>query len=279
MMWNPARIGPLSRRLAASALALTLLLAAREAPAWQAQVREMSDAPAVTPFSAGERTEYEVKLGALRVGSGSMEITGVQRVGGHDTYHAVMRLSGGIPFARVDDRFESWIDVDGLFSRRFKQNQHEVNFRRNRTYDFDPERRTYRRSDNGEVGTLPTNRPLDDVSFLYYVRTLPLRVGDRYEIPRYFKDDGNPVVIRVLRKDTVNMPAGRFQTIVVQPVIKTDGLFGEGGRAEVHFTDDDRRILVHMTSRVPVIGSLSLHLRSYEPGTGTGPPTRGAPRP
>lgn len=279
MKWHPARNGSLSRRLAASALALTLLFVAREAPAWQAQARAVSDAPAATPFSSGERTEYDVKLGGLRVGSSSMEITGIQRIAGHDTYHAVMRLSGGIPFARVDDRFESWIDVDGLFSRRFKQNQREVNFRRNRTYDFDPERRTYRRSDNGEVGTIPTDRPLDDVSFLYYARTLPLRVGDTYTIPRYFKDDGNPVVIRVLRKDTVNMPAGRFETIVVQPVIKTDGLFGEGGRAEVHFTDDHRRILVHMSSRVPLIGSLSLHLRSYEPGTGTGPPTRGAPRP
>jgi hypothetical protein len=157
------------------------------------------------------------------------------------------------------------MDVDGLFSRRFKQDQHEVNFKRKRTYDFLPERRSWRR-ENGETGTLPTDRPLDDVSFLYYARTLPLKVGDTYTIPRYFKGDGNPVVIKVLRKETVKVPAGTFNTVVVQPIIKTDGLFGEGGKAEVYFSDDNRRMLVQIKSQVPVVGSLSLHLKEYRPG-------------
>ena len=52
---------------------------------------------------------------------------------------------------------------------------------------------------------------------------------------------------------------------MVRPVIQTRGLFGEGGQAEVHFSDDERRILVMIRSRVPVVGSLSLHLRSYQP--------------
>ncbi|CAN5636943.1 hypothetical protein BH23GEM6_BH23GEM6_14310 [soil metagenome] len=233
------------------------------------QIRRIVDPrPSLTtplPFGPGERAEYQVRLGALSVGSGAMEILGVQQVNGGTAFHTRMRISGGLPFARVNDVFESWIDVDGIFSRRFKQDQHELNFRRNRTYDFFPDRRTFLR-ENGETGTIPTNRPLDDVSFLYYVRTLPLRVGDVYEVPRYFKEDGNPVVIRVVRKETVRVPAGTFQTVVIQPIIKTDGLFGEGGQAEVFFTDDARRMLVQMRSRVPLIGSLTLHLRSYRAG-------------
>jgi hypothetical protein len=217
------------------------------------------------PFGPGERAEYQVRLGGLVVGSGAMEVLSVLPVNGRPAFHARMRISGGLPLARVNDVFESWFDVDGLFSRRFKQDQHELNFRRNRTYDFFPEQRTYRR-ENGEVGTIPTNRPLDDVSFLYFVRTLPLRPGDVYEVPRYFKEDGNPVIIRVLRRETVRVPAGTFNTVVIQPIIKTDGLFGEGGQAEVYFTDDSRRLLVQMRSRVPVIGSLTLHLRSFRAG-------------
>ena len=90
-------------------------------------------------------------------------------------------------------------------------------------------------------GSLDTSEPLDDVAFLYYARTLPLEVGETYTINRYFREDGNPVVLRVLRKETIRMPAGTFNTIVVQPIIQTDGLFGEGGEAEVYFTDDARR--------------------------------------
>jgi hypothetical protein len=121
-----------------------------------------------------------------------------------------------------------------------------------------------------ETGTLPTSEPLDDVSFIYYARTLPLAIGETYTIPRYFREDGNPVVLNVLRRETITVPAGTFNTIVVQPIIQTDGLFGRGGRAELYFSDDARRILVQLRSRVPVVGSLVLNLRSFTPGQSSG---------
>lgn len=230
---------------------------------------------AKVPFSPGERASYQVRLGGVSVGSGSLEVLGLTTVRGSPTYHTRLRVSGGIPLARVDDQFESWIDAEGIFSRRFLQNQKEIRFRRNRTYDFFPEDRTYRRSDNGQVGSIPTDRPLDDVSFIYYARTLPLRVGETYTIDRYFKADGNPVILKVLRKQTITVPAGRFETVVVQPIIKTDGLFSEGGEAEIFFSDDERRIMVQMRTKVPLIGSMTLNLRSYVAGDAA-PPTSAA---
>jgi hypothetical protein len=250
----------------APALAVLLLAGTAEASrAWQAS-SPPGAAPATVPFGAGERAEYQVKLGRVSVGSGAMEILGTEMVRGHQTYHARLRVSGGLPLMRVDDRFESWIDVEGLFSRRFKQNQRELSFRRNRTYEFYPEQGTYHRLNTEDRGQLPTNEPLDDVSFLYFARTLPLEVGDRYVLERYFKADGNPVVLEVLRKETIKVPAGTFNTVVVRPIIKTDGLCGEGGAAEVYFTDDSRRLMVQMRSNVPLVGSLSLHMTSYRPG-------------
>lgn len=220
----------------------------------------------VVPFGPGERATYQVKLGAVSVGEGSMRVIGREMVNGYPTYHTRLQIQGGIPLARVDDKFDSWIDVNGLFSRRFKQDQKEITFERKRTYDFFPERRTFRRVDTGQTGTLPTSEPLDDVSFLFFARTLPLNVGDTYVLPRYFKDEGNPVTLKVLRKETVKVPAGTFRTVVVRPIIQTDGLFGEGGEAEVHFTDDHRRIMVMMRSKVPVVGSLNLYLKDYKAG-------------
>ncbi|HET7275960.1 MAG TPA: DUF3108 domain-containing protein [Longimicrobiaceae bacterium] len=245
---------------------LSILLGAREVTAAQSQgTAAGTDVPAV-PFGAGERALYQVKLGAFTVGEGAMEVLGTERVNGHLTYHTRLSVEGGIPFARVDDTFESWIDVDGLFSRRFKQDQHEINYDRERVYDFYPDRGYYRRRDNGEIKPLPTDKPLDDVSFLFYARTLPLKVGETYEIERYFKESGNPVVLKVVRKETIEVPAGKFNTIVVRPIIKTDGLFGEGGEAEIYFTDDSRRIMVQLTTKVPIVGSLNLYLKDYRPG-------------
>lgn len=223
--------------------------------------------PATVPYGPGESATYQVKLGGVAVGSGSLRMVGLEWVNDHLTYHARLAISGGIPLARVDDKLDTWIDVNGLFSRRFRQDLKEIRYRRYRTYDMFPEQGLYRRTDTGKSAALSTDRPLDDVSFLYYARTLPLRVGETYTLNQYFKDDGNPVVLKVLRRETVTVPAGTFRTVVVQPIIKTDGLFGQGGEAEVFLSDDDRRILVQLRSRVPVVGSLSLHLREYTPGT------------
>lgn len=246
---------------AASAQSIARLAAPRE-------VLAPAAAPARTGwravFGPGERADYEVRLGGRGVGSGAMEVLGTESVDGHQTYHTVLRVKGGLLLARVNDRFESWIDVNGLFSRRFKKDQHELTARRHKEYDFFPELRTWRRTDNDEIGTLATNEPLDDVSFLVHARSLPLVVGETYTLRRYFKDD-RPVTIKVLRKEHVKVPAGEFDTIVVQPVLQAGGLFGEGGKAEVYFSDDSRRVLVQLKSRVPVLGSLSLHLKGYQP--------------
>ena len=233
-----------------------------------------------------ERAEYQVKVGAISAGTGTLEVRRAT-LGGRDVYHAVLHVRGGVGPAKVDDRFESWGDAaawaDGrnVFSRRFAQDQRELGKRRYRVYEFEPERGRYRRTHPGapaETLTLPTDQPLDDVAVLYFARSLPLKVGDTYTINRYFKADANPIVLRVVRRDTVKVPAGTFKTVVVRPTIKTSGLFGEGGEAELHFTDDEYHTLVLLRSKVRLIGSISLHLRRYDaPSRDIIAPTRRRP--
>lgn len=43
-------------------------------------------------------------------------------------------------------------------------------------------------------------------------------------------------------------------------MIKTNGIFAEGGHAELWLSDDERRILIQMKSKLP-FGSLNLYLR------------------
>src|SRR5678815_4176301 len=51
---------------------------------------------------SSERAEYQVKLGTLDAGSGVMEVTGREVVDGHDTYHVVLRIEGGLGPLRID---------------------------------------------------------------------------------------------------------------------------------------------------------------------------------
>ncbi|MDX1675576.1 MAG: DUF3108 domain-containing protein [Longimicrobiales bacterium] len=221
------------------------------------------------PFGPGERAEYAVSLGVFgNVGHGAMEVVGIEDVHGHPTYHLRFDLEGRVTFAKVDDTLESWLDVQRLFARRIHKDQHEVNYKTDRWYDFYPEEMVYQRRSSGETGELASPEPLDEVSFLYFVRTLPLEVGETYTFDRYYKESGNPVIIKVLRRETMQGADGReVPLVVVQPIIETSGLFGQGGEAEVYFTDDHRRILVRLTSKVPIIGRLGLTLTGYTPGT------------
>ena len=103
-------------------------------------------------------------------------------------------------------------------------------------------------------------QPLDDAAFIFFVRTLKLEVGQTLTFNRYFRPSANPVTIQVLRKESITVPAGTFNTIVVKPTIRTSGIFSEGGQAELWFSDDADHTLIQMKAKLS-FGSLSLYLR------------------
>ncbi len=214
---------------------------------------------AKVPFVVGERLDYDVKFGSLKVGNGSMEVKEVTDVRGRTVWHTVFRINGGIPLYRVNDSYESWFDVVTLNSLRYYQDIDEGSYERKRRYEIYPERGMLRENDKDEVATVTS--PLDEGSFLYFVRTVPLEVGQTIQLDRYFKREGNPVVIKVLRKEQITVPGGTFSTVVLQPTFQTKGIFSQNGKAEVWITDDDRRMMVQMKSKLS-IGSLNLYLKS-----------------
>ncbi len=259
---------PVLMRTLGAVLALVTGLA-RPAPAQRTSDPGVAGVRPVAsvPFGVGEHLVYKVTLGPFgKVGTGSFEVVALDTVRGYPTYRLRMKLKGGIAFVHVDDDMQSWLDVSTLASRRFKQDQKEYHYERHRTLEFFPEERRWTQPAKDESGVLPTDSPLDDISFLYYVRTLPLEVGQTYTLDRYFDEKGNPVVVTVERKDTVTVPAGTFPAIVVRPVIQTKGLFGQGGKAEVYFSDDSRRLVLQVRSSVPVIGSLNMYLQGFALG-------------
>lgn len=212
------------------------------------------------PFAPGEVLTFTVRLGIFTVGESSMRVSAIEPTRGIATYPLEWRLEGGIPFYAVDTKMQSWMDIERLVSLRFIHDQHEGRYTRFRNFEFYPEQRMWRRIDNGEEGPLDSSSPLDDLSFIYFARTLDFEVGQEYRFDRYFKESGNPVTIKVLRRDQRSVPAGTFKTIVLQPIIRTTGLFGEGGKAELHLSDDPRRLLVYLKARMPGI-NFTMHLK------------------
>lgn len=235
-------------------IAAAIAVAAVRVPAVQAQTKLS------TPWAVGEYLEYSLKYGPISAGSGRMQVLGRDTVRGNDTWHFRFDFSGGIPGFRVNDSFDSWMSVDSQRTLRFEQRISEPGYKKVRKYEVYPDRLAFRLNDEPELPSVAD--PLDESSFFYFIRTIPLDVGKSYDFNRYVDPKGNPVTIRVLRREKVKVPAGEFSAIVIQPMIKTSGIFSEGGHAELWLSDDDRRIVLQMKIKLK-FGSLSLYLRKF----------------
>lgn len=231
----------------------------------------MTPAPSVArrvPFAPGERMTYLAKYGPTHVGRGSMEIVGIEDVRGRPAVHSRFMLRGGWLWFRAHYLLESWVDRATFSSLRFSQDSDDDPSERDRVYEIFPERRTYRVNNGDERPSVED--PLDEGALLYYVRTMDLEVGKTYTLNRYFRPDRNPVIVKVLRRETVKVPAGEYQAIVIQPIIKSRGIFSEGGQAQIWLSDDRDRVMVQMRVRLKV-GNISLQLLSHDPGTTPSP--------
>ena len=262
------------------AFALVALASARVVPQTSTSTASAPPPAAETgtpsvPWAAGEYLEYTLKVGFISAGSGRMQVIGRDSIRGRTAWRLNFNVTGGFLFAHVNDSYDSWMDVQTLNSLRFLQDLSEAGYKKKRSYEIFPDRATY--SESGKEEQKSVDNPLDDASFFFFVRRIPLEVDSQYTFNRYFNPNSNPVIIKVERKETITVPAGTFSAIVIQPVIKAGGLFGEGGHAEIWLSDDNRRILLQMKTRVPVIGSLNLYLRKYRNTQEVSPPPAKTP--
>jgi hypothetical protein len=261
------------RKPAQRALALAFAASAAFAPARASAQAPMLSAStpvapisgrAAVPYGVGEELTYRATFGGIPAGTARMRVEGVEAVRGRQAYHVVFTIDGGVPFYRVHDRYDSWIDVGTLASLRHRQQISEGRYKRTTTYEIYPERGTYEEGDSVYASVA---HPLDDGSFIYAVRSAGIRVGETRRDDRYFRPDRNPVVLTGLRQEAVRVDAGVFPATVVRPSIKTNGIFSEHGEAQIWFSDDARRYPVLLKSKFARF-SLTLSLQSVVAGKG-----------
>jgi hypothetical protein len=222
------------------------------------------DAPRVPrPFGVGERAEYDIRYLGVQVGSGSLAVAGVDTVRGHAAFR--FRMTVGVT-ARLlvykyvaRDTMQSWVDTASFHSLRFHQDQHENDRLRTKRYEIFPDRRVY--TDGGGAAQASVAEPLDDISFLYFVRMQPLAVGTPAVWDRHFKPSSNPVSLRVLQRETIEAAGRKWNTIVVQPTIKTSTTFDDDN-TRLWISDDSSRVLVQLQTKLGP-ASITLRLKSY----------------
>jgi len=99
----------------------------------------------------------------------------------------------------------------------------------------------------------------DPLSAAYEIGRRPLIVGRSEYIDIFDNKKVYNTEVRVLGKERISTPAGEFDTIVIKPLLKSEGIFLRKGDIYLWLTDDERRIPVMLKSKVK-IGSFTAEL-------------------
>jgi hypothetical protein len=242
-------------------VAVSLVVAAISgAPVAAGSAASQPDADrAALPFAPGEHLVYQVNVGRRTVGEAVMRVSGPEGIRGQRANRLTFETRARLGPASVEDRTYSWVDPQTLATLRYHKYERNPLFSSHTKVDVFPGEGRWKDEDGSE-GRTPSARPLDELSFIYHVRALPLRDGDRYECHRHYDRERAPVRTRVIGRERVTVPAGTFDVIVVEMVVDDARRFGGSGTIRLHLTDDDRRVPVRIETRMPVAGTTRLEL-------------------
>lgn len=224
--------------------------------------------PAVAePFRAGESLRFSVQYGFIKAGSAWLEVPEVTTWNGQPVWRLVARAQSNSFFDKmykVRNRIESFWDHDSLYSWRYFEDRHEGHYKANDTLWFEPGARQVRYK-NGQSYEVPPHVQ-DALSAFYYTRFQALPLGGSVNFDYHASRKSAPMEVRVLGRQTVKTPAGKFSCVVIEPLLKAGGIFKNKGRLVIWLTDDERRMPVLMKSKV-LIGSISVVLQEAKAGT------------
>ncbi len=165
------------------------------------------------PFGVGERLEYQVSLGTFGSGEGSLEVAPTGAVRDEPSELLRFDFEAKLGPLAVAHHSRSWLSVSRLASLRYALDERSPLKVARAQVELFPDERRWEGS-TGRGASL-TSEPLDELSFLYAIRTLPLAPGRSFRLARHYDPRKNPARVEVLGRETVQVPAGAFSTLVV----------------------------------------------------------------
>ncbi len=218
--------------------------------------------PDIVPFGEGENLLFAIQYGLIYAGDATLEVRSNAELYGRQAYHLVSVARTNKAFDvvyKVRDKHESYMDMENLYSLRFEKHLREGKFRRDKVVEFDQVRHVAIYPDK-EVGIPPGTQ--DFISAFYYIRTIPLEPGQAVWMPNHSDGKNYSMFVKALRREQIEVQAGKFDCLVLEPVLETSAIFENTGKLTIWITDDKFRMPVLMRSKVAV-GSFEAVLKEF----------------
>jgi len=223
------------------------------------------------PFQPGERLVFRLKWSFIPVGEAVLSVLPIEVVDGQPAHHFVLTArSNGFMDAlyKVRDRIDAYTDIGMTHTILYRKKQQEGRTKRDVVVRFDWDRKEAQYATSEERRTPIALQPgaFDPLSAFYYTRLFDLAEKGEFEHP---VTDGKKCVIgkaRVVRRETIKISSGAYDTYLLEPDLKhVGGVFEKSRDAKIRLwvTADHRKLLVRIKSKVAV-GSFVGELVSAE---------------
>lgn len=219
-------------------------------------------------FQAGEKLTYRLHYGLINAGMATLEIEkGMQQVNHHDVLHIIGSGQTNSSFDwmyKIRDRYETYIDVEGVFPWLFVRNIDEGGFIIHQQYSFLQHKQTVETNEGKKFVTPVAVQ--DMLSSFYYARTLNFtkaKIGDIYTITSFVDNQVWPLQIKFMGKEVLKVNGQKFNTIKFHPVVQTGRMFKSEEDVTVWVSDDENKIPLLAEGKV-FIGSIKMEITHYE---------------
>jgi len=221
-------------------------------------------------FGPGERLVYDIQYLGMSAGTAVMEVKRAETLGDRTVYPIISTAQSNDMvslFYPVNDRIESRMDAAALYSHRIDIRQHQGKKRRDKVITFDQVKHIAVQQKNGQETSFPIPPAVQDsLSSLYFFRnqTFP-PVGQSIFIPVHESEKNWNLEIRILGREPVVTPVGRFNAVKVQALLRYKGIFLDEGDVFIWMTDDISHLPVQIYSSIK-IGTIVATLISRRDG-------------
>jgi hypothetical protein len=213
------------------------------------------------PFAPGEVLIYDARVSVFgRVGEATLRVDSSCRIRDRSALRLSFDVNGGPSFLRVEDETRSWIDATTLATLRYEKREQSPLGSHEESVTVAAEGQRWR-DVSGRTFETGSAVPIDELSLLYFIRTLPLRTGDTDLGAGHFDARRNPVELRVRGRSEVEVPAGRFSVIDVELKVRDPRRYPGTGVIRIQLTDDERRVPVRIRTSLPGSTPVTLELR------------------
>lgn len=207
-------------------------------------------------FGYGERLTYKVKYGIMSAGKVIMEIMPKPvEVSGRNCYHivATMTTKGAVDaMYPVVDRYETYLDVDGVFPWYFKKDLSEGKFKTSEYCLFDQRNQKAYISSNHY--TVPRFSQ-DMVSFFYFLRSknaMEVPVGTTFQTEAFIDRKVSTIKVLYEKDEVVKTTFGKINCMKLKPLLKESGFDQFKGDMYFWLTKDANHILVAGEGTLPI---------------------------